>query len=249
MRITVPILATLFAVTASEMQNPPNAYLALVGGTIYVSPTEEPIRNGVVLINDGKIAAVGTRGQAKIPKSAQLIDCSGRTITAGVWNSHVHFIERKWANAKNIPTDQLLLQLQEMLTRFGVTSVFDTGSDWQNTRTIRDRIEAGEVAGPKNHSTGPILYPKGVADISDAQLQILGFMKLSSPEINFSAQGHDEATKLLDAGTDGGRSRMCSTQCVPGRSSMVQPNKGATTRLVDLPRLRIFTGRVTAPTI
>jgi len=63
MRITVPLLATLFAVTASQIQNPPNAYLALVGGTIYVSSTEDPIRDGVVLINDGKIAGVGTRGQ------------------------------------------------------------------------------------------------------------------------------------------------------------------------------------------
>src|SRR5881628_1810662 len=84
-------------------------YLALGGGTIYVSPSEEPIRNGVVIINEGKIAAVGTRGQSKIPQSAQLIDCSGRTITAGFWNSHVHFLERKWANAKNIPADELLL--------------------------------------------------------------------------------------------------------------------------------------------
>jgi hypothetical protein len=86
-----------------------------------------------------------------------------------------------------------------MLTRFGVTSVFDTGSDWQNTRTIRDRIEAGEVAGPKIRSTGAILYPKGVADTADAQLQILGFMKLSSPEINDAVEGRDEAKKLLDA--------------------------------------------------
>src|SRR5262249_52096800 len=61
---------------------------------------------------------------------------------------------------------------------------------------IRDRIEAGEVAGPKIQSTGPILYPKGIADISDAQLQMLGFMKFSSPEINDAAQGHDEASGL-----------------------------------------------------
>jgi cytosine/adenosine deaminase-related metal-dependent hydrolase len=203
MRITALLLATLFVVTASQIQNAPNAYLALVGGTIYVSPTEEPIRNGVVLINDRKIVAVGTRGHVKIPQSTQLIDCSGRTITAGFWNSHVHFIERKWANARNIPADELRFQLQEMLTRFGVTSVFDTGSDWQNTRAIRDRIEAGEVVGPKILSTGPILYPKGAADTLDAQLQILGFMKFSLPEINNAAQAHDEAAKLLDAGTDG----------------------------------------------
>ena len=200
--VILAIVPTL-VVIASQTVSAPNKDLALVGATIYVSPTEEPIRNGVVLISAGKIAAVGTRRQVKIAQSAQLMDCSGRTITAGFWNSHVHFIERKWANARDIPADELGVQLQEMLTRFGVTSVFDTGSDRQNTRTIRDRIEAGEVAGPKIQSTGPILYPKGIADISDAQLQMLGFMKFSSPEINDAAQGHDEATKLLDSGTDG----------------------------------------------
>src|SRR2546425_1037190 len=80
-----------------------NEYLALVGGTIYVSPTEDPIRDGVVLINDGKVAAVGSRVTVKVPQTAQLLDCSGHTITAGFWNSHVHFMERKWAAVANIP--------------------------------------------------------------------------------------------------------------------------------------------------
>src|SRR5947209_7005108 len=93
--ITVAVLITLgsailpfFAVTAMFGQsiNSRNDYLALVGGTIYVSPTEEPIRNGVVLINNGKITGVGTRAQVKIPQAVQLVDCAGRTITAGFWN-------------------------------------------------------------------------------------------------------------------------------------------------------------------
>src|SRR5882762_4349516 len=124
-----------------------NAELALVGGTIYVSPTEEPIRNGVVLIRGGKIAAVGSRASVRVPHDAQSIDCSGRTITAGFWNSHVHFFERKWVNAASIPADELGRQLQDMLTRFGFTSVFDLSSTWENTRRIRDRVESGEVPG------------------------------------------------------------------------------------------------------
>ena len=182
---------------------PQQSQLALVGGTIYVSPSDPPIVDGVLLIRDRKISAVGPRRAVQVPGGTPTLDCTGLIITAGFWNSHIHFIERKWANAKNIPADELQVQLQEMLTRFGVTSVFDTGSDWQNTRTIRDRIEAGEVAGPKIRSTGAILYPKGVADTADAQLQILGLMKLSSPEINDAAEGREEAKKLLDAGTDG----------------------------------------------
>src|SRR2546425_2339138 len=91
-----------------------NDYLALIGGTIYVSPTEEPIRNGVVLINDGKIAAVGTRAHVRIPHGTQVLDCSGRTITAGFWNSHVHFTERKWTDVPSIPAVELNQQLQDM---------------------------------------------------------------------------------------------------------------------------------------
>ena len=107
--------------------------------TVYVSPTEEPINDGVVLIQKGKIAAVCSRALVQIPRTAQWIDCSGRTITAGFWNSHVHFFERKWANAATIPAPDLSRQLQDMLTRYGFTSVFDTGSMWENTRWFRDR--------------------------------------------------------------------------------------------------------------
>jgi len=63
MRISAAVLATFFAVTTSQILKSRNEYLSLVGGTIYVSPTEEPIRNVLVFINDGKIAGVGTRGQ------------------------------------------------------------------------------------------------------------------------------------------------------------------------------------------
>jgi imidazolonepropionase-like amidohydrolase len=137
--------------------------LALVGGTIYISPTEEPIRDGVVLIRGGKIAAVGGREVVQPSQTVETLDCSGLTITAGFWNSHVHFFERKWANAATIPAPEISRQLQDMLTRYGFTSVFDIGSMWENTRRLRDRIESGEVPGPRIRSTGEGLVPPGAA--------------------------------------------------------------------------------------
>jgi cytosine/adenosine deaminase-related metal-dependent hydrolase len=44
-----------------------------------------------VLIHNGRIASVGSRNQWKVPKSARVIDCTGKVIVAGFWNSHVHF--------------------------------------------------------------------------------------------------------------------------------------------------------------
>ena len=64
--------------------------LVLAGGTIWASPTEEPIRRGTVVIENGRIAAVG-RGNVRVPRGAQVLNCSGLTILAGFWNSHIHF--------------------------------------------------------------------------------------------------------------------------------------------------------------
>jgi imidazolonepropionase-like amidohydrolase len=169
-----------------------------VGGTIYADPAAEPIRNGVVLIERDTITAVG----GDVPANANVIDCSGLTITAGFWNSHVHFFERKWANAATIPAPELSAQLQEMLTRHGFTSVFDIGSMWANTRALRDRIESGEVPGPRIRSTGEGLVPVG-GNPPDVVLNMMGVMKMPLPQIADAAQATAAAKKFLGEGVDG----------------------------------------------
>src|SRR5262249_34203355 len=94
--------------------------LVLKGGVIWPNPTAKPIRNGSVLIENGHITAVGN---VRTPKGAQVLDCSGTTILAGFWNSHVHFFERKWDNASGLAAQELEAQLREMTTRYGFTSV------------------------------------------------------------------------------------------------------------------------------
>jgi len=176
--------------------------LALVGGTIHAVPADEPIRDGAILVRDGEIAAVGRRASIAFPERAQILDCSGCTIAAGFWNSHVHFFERKWADAAAIPAAELEWQLRDTFTRFGFTSVFDLSSAWTNTRRIRERIESGEVAGPRIRSTGEGLVPPGAVP-SDQVLGILGVMPTPLPEIAEASQAPAGARKLLDAGVDG----------------------------------------------
>jgi imidazolonepropionase-like amidohydrolase len=196
------ILVGRFAPPALGQASNSSGQLALVGGTIYASPTEEAIRDGVVLIQNGKIAAVGRQASVQIPGNTQTIDCSGLTIFAGFWNSHVHFFERKWANVAAIPAPELGRQLQEMLTRYGFTSVFDIGSPLENTRRLRDRIESGEVPGPRVRSTGEALVAAG-AGPSENVLRALGYMTWPNPEIRDGEQSTAASRKLLAAGADG----------------------------------------------
>ena len=201
-RLLVIVVFWILFAGAGGAQSPV-APLALVGGTVYVSPTDNPISNGVVLIRDGKITAVGRAGSVSIPRTARRLNCTGLTITAGFWNSHVHFMERKWAESAKMPATELGRQLQAMLTRYGVTSAFDTGSSWETTRRIRDRVESGEVPGPRIRSAGEPLFAKGSFSLNDVPVaDALGFMRYMPSEVGDAAEASAVAKAHLDAGTD-----------------------------------------------
>jgi imidazolonepropionase-like amidohydrolase len=178
------------------------AALSLIGGTIYISPTDEPIHDGVVLIRDGRIAAAGSRTQVQIPDSVPSLDCSGFTITAGFWNSHVHFMERKWANVATTPGSELQQQLQDMLLQYGFTNAFDLSSPWENTRLLRHRIESGEIGGPRIYSTGSGLLPSNPG-LPEAAINFMGWMNPPPNEIGDVAQAQAATRNLLDSGVDG----------------------------------------------
>src|SRR5262245_13111403 len=111
--------------------------LVLVGARIYPAPGSPPINDGMVVSANGKIVFVGKQDQKKIPAGATVIDCHGMFVTAGFQNSHAHFTEPKWMGTAMLPADRLTQQLQTMLTRYGITTVVDTGSVPDNTFALR----------------------------------------------------------------------------------------------------------------
>ncbi|HEX4960162.1 MAG TPA: amidohydrolase family protein [Thermoanaerobaculia bacterium] len=133
--------------------------LVLAGARIYTGPEAAPIFDGVIVVQGGKVVAVGPRDAVKPPDGARTLDCTGLVITAGFQNSHVHFTEEKWADAEHQASPKLTSQLQEMLARYGFTTVVDTGSSLENTTALRRRIESGDVAGPRILTAGSPLYP------------------------------------------------------------------------------------------
>jgi imidazolonepropionase-like amidohydrolase len=159
MKLGIGILLALVLghVVATAAEDPD---LVLRGGKVYASPSAQPVEDAVLLIQDGRIAAVGKPSDIKIPRSAQVIDCTGEVIVAGFWNSHVHF-ENGWADAARAPAGKLDAHMRDMLTRWGFTTVWDLGSDPNNTLALRRRIEAGEISGPQILMAGDIFPHNG----------------------------------------------------------------------------------------
>ena len=62
--------------------------IAFVGSTV-VPIVGDPIENGVVVVEDGKITAVGDSG-TRIPRGAERIDVSGKFVLPGYVDTHSH---------------------------------------------------------------------------------------------------------------------------------------------------------------
>lgn len=149
------MLATAAALSPAKAET-----LALVGGTAYTSPDAAPLDHAVVLTSGGTISAVGRASEVSVPKDARVIDCAGKTIVAGFWNSHVHFTQPVWKGAANAPAAPMQEHMQQMLTRWGFTTVWDLGSYPPDSLALRRRVNAGEILGPNILLAGSI-FPKG----------------------------------------------------------------------------------------
>jgi imidazolonepropionase-like amidohydrolase len=168
---------------------------------IYTAPDAAPLANGALLVRGGRIVGVADEhSRLAIPKGTRTSDCRGVAV-AGFQNSHVHFMEPVWNDAAHANAESLSKALDAMLTKYGYTTVFDTGSDQANTIALRARIEKREVRGPRILTVGLPLYPvDGIPIyIKDLPADVLG--RMHQPKD--AAEARDNVRTNLANGADG----------------------------------------------
>ena len=82
-------LALLCSCLPLSAQQKPQAF---IGATI-IPITGQPITDGILIVQNGKIIAVGARNIITVPSDAQTFDVSGKTIMPGLVDSHSHIGE------------------------------------------------------------------------------------------------------------------------------------------------------------
>ena len=187
--------ALLFLSVASM----PAADIALTGATVYSAPDAPPIAGAVIVVHDGKITSVGPRASVRIPPDAQVIDCSGKFITAGFWNSHVHIFTPALLHARESSAAQLNGELDAMLNRWGFTTVFDIASILDNTLALRKRIDSGEARGPRILTVGEPLQTMVPLYVRD----FLAANHLDMPPVKTVDEAVARVKSLAERGADG----------------------------------------------
>ncbi len=157
--------AAAFA-AASEPARP----LALVGATLVDGTGGPPVPGAVVVVEDGRIACAGAPESCPVPSGARIVDASGKWLTPGLVDAHVHFSQTGWADGRpdaldlraRYPYPRVVDGLARHPERFlradlcsGVTAVFDVGGyPW--TLDLPGRTEDDPDA-PRVSAAGPLL--------------------------------------------------------------------------------------------
>ena len=153
-------LATVAATAAADAPRP----LALVGGTIVDGYGNAPLRNGVILVEGERIAAVGTVGQLAVPPGAEIISTEGMTVLPGLRDLQAHLArlgqadERRWSEHYLPIAERVVMPLAAaQLLAAGVTSARDAGAPPGAALRVRERLRERRLPGPTLFVPGPLL--------------------------------------------------------------------------------------------
>lgn len=123
-----------------------------------VDGTGKPAFEGSVLVEGGKIKAVGPEAdtQAKARPDLKRIDATGQTVMPGLIDTHCHLsFDDAGSNAeifhqrRNGLSALVASYNARKLLRAGVTGLLDPDSTFENMIDLRDAIDANIVEGPR----------------------------------------------------------------------------------------------------
>jgi imidazolonepropionase-like amidohydrolase len=153
-KFLLPLLLALFVVISFSSAES-SSQLAIIHVTVIDATGRAPQADQTVLIDGGRITAVGATTTTKVPKTARTIDASGKFLVPGFWDMHVHLAG---INADPSWSKQVLLPL---LLANGITGVRDMGGDLDALLAWQRDIESGVLLGPHIVASGPFLSASG----------------------------------------------------------------------------------------
>ena len=229
----VRLLPLLFiaAMACKRPEQTSQSYAAYTGATIIDGNGSTPILEGVLLVSNGRVVAVGTKEDVKIPEHATVHDVAGKTIIPGLINAHGHVGDVKGIEGGHYSRENIIDNLS-IYARYGITTVVSLGGDKpdaESLRAVKDTANtqharlfiAGEIINGKtpeeamavadsNHHMGVDIMKIRVDDNlgTSAKMpeEIYRAAIKRAHELGYKMATHmyylDDARKLLDAGSD-----------------------------------------------
>lgn len=215
----------------SRTEEVQSQYTAFTGATIVDGTGAQPLREGVLLIAEGRVVAVGTKDDVKIPKGATIHDISGKAIIPGIINAHGHVGNARGMEGGHYSRENVIDNLS-IYARYGVTTVVSLGDDKKEGVALRHVNDSTATGRARLFIAGDVITgntpEEAVAMVNRNHEMGVDFMKIRvddnlgagskmseevyravidrSHELGYKIATHmyylEDAMKLLDAGSD-----------------------------------------------
>ena len=137
---------------------------ALVGGRLIDGLLGPPIANSVILINGETIEAVGTVDSLPIPPGYEQISTEGMSVLPGLWEMHMHLMINGHSDYDHWDrtyldrfASEIMPSSAHQLLLAGITTARDLGAPLEASLEVRERINNGEIPGPRLFVSGPFI--------------------------------------------------------------------------------------------
>jgi len=157
------------------------AALVLAGGTVIDGYGNAPIQDGIVVIENDRILAVGGVGQVVVPDGAEVISTEGMTVLPGLWDMQVHLMRLghgdtgRWNETYGPLAERVVMPIAaRQLLQAGVTSARDVAAPLEAAVRVRGRVRERLVDGPNLFISGPVLRKLATAGTGEWQWEVSG---------------------------------------------------------------------------
>jgi imidazolonepropionase-like amidohydrolase len=130
--------------------------VAFTGATIIDESNESPIRDGIILVEEGKIIAIGTKEQVQIPAGAEVKKLTGKFITPGFINAHGHVGDVKGIEGGHYSRENIIDNLH-LYAHYGVTTVVSLGGDRAEAVDLRAVTDTTAIGRARLYIAGAVV--------------------------------------------------------------------------------------------
>ncbi len=161
--------------------------LAFIGVTVVPMDRERELPDETVLVQDGRIAAVGPRADVAVPRGAARIDGRRLYLLPALADMHAHlseYVTDTREDKRAVVRAELLLYLAT-----GVTLVRNMAGSPDHL-DLRARVAAGEITGPRIFTTTPII--DGANPVWPFAVKLTEASQAGALVEGFVSQGYDQ---------------------------------------------------------
>lgn len=160
--IAVPVMLGAQTTLPPAMQaviSVPETRVALQHVRIVDGTGKAPVADQTIVIDAGKIVAVGPSASTPAPSGARAMDLTGHTVIPGIVGMHNHTFYT--TRGRSV---QLQFSAPRLYLANGVTTARTTGgTSPYHEINMKKAIDTGQIPGPRLHLTGPYLTGPGGA--------------------------------------------------------------------------------------